>query len=666
MKRLIYIVVCLATLLTSSLDVCARVAADERSSVVVDIDGVRYYLHSVAQRETLYSLSKLYGVTEAQILDANPKILDGLRVGVNINIPTATAASGASGSSPRDGFEEHIVAKGETIYSISRRYNLAVAIIIADNANLDPTELSIGQVINIRKAEGGDATKATETTDATESAEVSDSDEWQDQIAPEGYRYYLVVEGDALRSIAAKSEMSVGELKRVNNIKGGQDLAAGDVLLIKDQSIDQEGDAATTAAAATAATAMQSRFKVLSADDTLHIALMLPLQMRGYNMKPFAEFYQGFMLGIEDMQQDERNIVVNLYNTQRDSSRMEQILSDEAFMRSDLIIGPVYEELLSPVLAFAESRNTPVVSPLVNVEYSDSPVLFQMAPITTNRYAKIGNLLSSDRTVTLIYGASNDLEYEQQIVDLLDSCGMEYVEHQYRYEHVSVVTEREEMLDEKIEEIEDQALSRGRMPDQRVIDSLHLLKISSGDLRPLMANEADYNTFFIMSDSETEVDRILSSMVSAASANYTKLIPSLVDSTFLVTVLVKPSPYEVVANPDWRRYNSIDHTIYFKNRVVNFSSYLAGRESEVIRDFDSRYGRIYDDMPTLYSYRGYDAVKIFAESMYGDMEYGLDGEVFTPLQTTYYFEQPDSLSARRVNTNWMRVNYKPNLKFEIE
>ncbi len=658
MRRLRYIVACLAIMVVLVPHPCSAASGDnDRSSVVVHIDGVRYYVHNVVSGNTLYSLSKLYGVSEEQILESNPTITDGLKVGTSVKIPNLESAEEdkVSKRAQRKLFDEHVVAAGETLYAISQRYQMSVSTIMDDNPTLDPASLTIGQIINIRKSELG------QSDDSAIQEELIDYSEQLNSVVPQGYKYYVVTDDDTVISIAERSDMSVMELKELNRLTEERDLAMGDIILIRDvdQLIMVDTPIFDT-------TDLELCFTTLSEEDTLNIALMLPLQMRGYNMKPFAEFYHGFMLGVEDLQKAGRNIIVNLYNTQRDISRVEEILTDAEFVKSDLIVGPVYEELLAPVLSFAEDRNVPVVSPLVSIESSDSPVLFQMAPMTENRYDKIGSLISSDRVVTLIYGETNDTEYEQLIKAMLDSCGMEYLEHQYCYEHISVITDRVKMLEEQIETIEQEALDSEEIPDQQLIDSLYLMMISSSDLRPAMANEADFNTFFIMSDNETEVDRILSSMVSASSSRYSKRIPSLVDSTLMVQVSIRPSPYEVVANPEWRKHVNIDHTIYFNNRVVNFTSYLAGRESEVIREFDSRYSRAYDDIPTLYAYRGYDVVKIFGESAYGKIKYGLYGESFTPLQTTYFFEQADSLSERRVNTNWMRVTYKPNLKFEIE
>ncbi len=51
---------------------CALYAqSQERSQNIVFISGERYYVHTVAEGETLYSLSKLYDVTIPEIESNN-------------------------------------------------------------------------------------------------------------------------------------------------------------------------------------------------------------------------------------------------------------------------------------------------------------------------------------------------------------------------------------------------------------------------------------------------------------------------------------------------------------------------------------------------------------------------------------------------------------------
>ena len=76
----------LCTLLLLTAWGLSALAAD-KSRTIVYINGAKYYIHTVQAGETLYGLSKLYGVGEKVILENNPALNGGLRSDVNIRIP---------------------------------------------------------------------------------------------------------------------------------------------------------------------------------------------------------------------------------------------------------------------------------------------------------------------------------------------------------------------------------------------------------------------------------------------------------------------------------------------------------------------------------------------------------------------------------------------------
>ena len=70
-------------------------------------------------------------------------------------------------------------------------------------------------------------------------------------------------------------------------------------------------------------------------------------------------------------------------------------------------------------------------------------------------------------------------------------------------------------------------------------------------------------------------------------------------------------------------------------------------------------------LPTLFSYRGYDAAAVFCPAMYNDIEYDMEGRSYTPLQTSYLFGQGEE-RHNHVNRSWMRVNYNSDFTITVE
>ena len=145
-----------------------------------------------------------------------------------------------------------------------------------------------------------------------------------------------------------------------------------------------------------------------------------------------------------------------------------------------------------------------------------------------------------------------------------------------------------------------------------------------------------------------------------------RILAALASADTSLTSRGRTAPrYTVLGNVRWNRYNNIDRTMFFKNRVVFISTYHAKRDSETVKEFDSAYIRAFGTIPTLYSYRGYDSALIFAPAMFGEIEQKLDGRSYTPLQTTYRFECPEG-RPNHVNSDWTRVNYNKDFTITIE
>ncbi|MFC0263329.1 LysM peptidoglycan-binding domain-containing protein [Fontibacter flavus] len=104
-----------------------------------------FIIHQVDQGETLFGISRRYQVAISDILQSNEQLQDGLKMGQRIRVPYITKAAIPEGS------QLHKVAQGETLFSISRQYGVTVGDIMKWN-NLQGNDLSVGQALVIQKA----------------------------------------------------------------------------------------------------------------------------------------------------------------------------------------------------------------------------------------------------------------------------------------------------------------------------------------------------------------------------------------------------------------------------------------------------------------------------------------------------------------------------------
>lgn len=583
-------------------------AAVEKSQTVVYVNGVKFYVHTVQTGETLYSISREYGVGEQSILKHNPEAADGLRAQQTLKIPFPTEASADSRSQRklRRTFDTHTVSHGETLYAISRRYEIPIATLLGDNPDLDPARLRIGEQLLVRKRAQG---KADERTNLNELEAYKES---LNRVAGEDTAYHVVHPGETVYSLARRFGTSEAELCALNDLRP-EELRAGAIIRVParddgEQEMIVAGDSLVQGMF-TDERIEEIAFRALSKRDPLRIALLLPLTANGEVSVNYLEFYQGFLLGLQHVKGEYGySAKLTLFNTDRNPVRMAEIVGSEPFRNADLIVGPIYEEELPLVLAHAERQGVPVVSPLANIVQANSDALFQLAPAPDRKYEKTADLFGGQKKITLLYAGRTDEEFEREMFSLIGD--RPYNRHDYTYEQGS----------------------------------------KSGNLTPLLENGED-NLLIILADDEVDVDRILASIASA-------------NTNLLARGRTAPR-FTILGNARWNRYANLDRTVFFKNRIVFLSTYHAKRDSETIKNFDSEYIKAFGSLPTLYSYRGYDVAMIFAPGMFADIEYDMEGRRYTPLQTTYVFRQPKG-SYNHVNQNWVRVNYNPDFSITLE
>lgn len=102
--------------------------------------------HIVLRGETLYSISRMYGLSLDSLVKWNHLDGNALNVDRKLFLENVAASRQASGAQ-YDAF--HFVQPGETLYAISKKYNVGVEIIKQWN-NLQSNQIEVGQRLKVR------------------------------------------------------------------------------------------------------------------------------------------------------------------------------------------------------------------------------------------------------------------------------------------------------------------------------------------------------------------------------------------------------------------------------------------------------------------------------------------------------------------------------------
>lgn len=149
--------------------------------------------YTVKKGDTLWSISKKYNTTVDDLKKINGLSSSTLRIGQTLKLPVTN-------SQKKDNV--YIVKKGDTLYKIAQNYDVTVNDLIKQNKLLN-TNLSIGQMLQIPLT---------------------------NQVFDE--KTYTVKKGDTLYSIAKNNNLTVNELINLNNLKNNI-ISIGQILKIK-------------------------------------------------------------------------------------------------------------------------------------------------------------------------------------------------------------------------------------------------------------------------------------------------------------------------------------------------------------------------------------------------------------------------------------------------
>ncbi|RCX19884.1 morphogenetic protein associated with SpoVID [Fontibacillus phaseoli] len=105
-------------------------------------------IHIVKKGESLFGLSKKYNVSLQKLIEANPQIVnpDQLNVGDKVKIPAAAVLVDGDGGN----VYKHVVKQGDSLWKLAKAWGLPMQSLVQANPQLgDPNALKVGEVVNI-------------------------------------------------------------------------------------------------------------------------------------------------------------------------------------------------------------------------------------------------------------------------------------------------------------------------------------------------------------------------------------------------------------------------------------------------------------------------------------------------------------------------------------
>jgi LysM repeat protein len=173
----------------------------------VEKSGKEFIIHQVEAGETLFALSRLYEISTREIQAVNDQDLTNLKIGQKVLVPIIKMEIPV-------GAEVHKVQSSETLFSISRKYNVKVDDLKKWN-DLRDNNISLGQELIVKQ---GDQPAANDKGSNENSAETN-------------RMTHVVKQSETLYGISRIYKVSMNDLRDWNNLSSN-DLNIGQVLFV--------------------------------------------------------------------------------------------------------------------------------------------------------------------------------------------------------------------------------------------------------------------------------------------------------------------------------------------------------------------------------------------------------------------------------------------------
>lgn len=341
-----------------------------------------YFMHTVTQGQGLYSISRMYGVTEDDIIKFNPGSERVIRTGQELRIPNR--------KQPASG-KFHTIQKGETLYRLSVENRISVKELCDANPGLSVENFKIGQVITIPAPSDEDPLTSTIENAGDKAPQEIMADIRTISSDTVAYRTtHVVGKRETIFRICRNYDITQAEFLEANPEYRYNKLKQGAVVRIpfsKDELAQRRqriNDAHNRMQSISDSTLFSmNELQQEESDGIITAALILPFSLDDSTstlQKQMIEFYQGMLLALDRLKNENISVNLKVFDSEGEDKSLTPLLESGQLDDVDIIFGPRWTNHISEVARWAAARRIPVVNPM-NRDADDvynNPYVYQL------------------------------------------------------------------------------------------------------------------------------------------------------------------------------------------------------------------------------------------------------------------------------------------------
>jgi LysM repeat protein len=340
-------------------------------------EGKKYYVHFVQAGNTLYGICRLYNVTADEVLEANPVVSKGLQEGQKLLIPFNAGAKVQPSKPEKDKEKDkvkpvttppvtapstgktHLVEKSETLYGISRKYEVSMEDMVKANPGIE-NGISVGQTLNIPVKSGSKPVTAADKPVYTPATPPQTKITFYDTTI-----VHTVLDHETLYSISRRFMVPAEELQQFNSLKSAK-IKPGDVLKIplKKETFTK----VEVRKVEKVETRKVDEELMFSKKGEYKVVVLLPFNFeKGTDgiTEIATEFLMGAQIALDSLARLGLRAEVSVLDCGSDSLKLKTMFTQREFKTADLVIGPFTGDNLDVVARWCKANKVRMVNPLV-------------------------------------------------------------------------------------------------------------------------------------------------------------------------------------------------------------------------------------------------------------------------------------------------------------
>lgn len=364
-------------------------------SIAQDLDSNHYKLHTVLKGETSYGIAKKYQIKLNDFFSVNPEASKGLSKGQIVKIPIPVFITQKSNDKDSTA-KKHIVNKGETLWSISKMYGVQFSLIKSYN-QLKSNDLTLDQVLLIPNIITDTINEITPMIKHVDHPLLKKCDTLIIHKVKKKETLYSISKkyGIGLDKIIESNVFLENKgLKKGQELKIIYRLfdCKEDSVNIIPQQLFADSNAIVDPILNI------SVLLPFFIDDSDSIIENCPENITcdiNRSTERSVLIYNGIKMALEELKSQGYNLELTLYDTRYDTNFVNEILKDSLMLESDLIIGPIYSKNIKLVRAFSKFHRVPMIS-LYNIPSQalfNYPDLYKLKASRSTQSKEMANLL---------------------------------------------------------------------------------------------------------------------------------------------------------------------------------------------------------------------------------------------------------------------------------